>query len=453
MSRSPVASAASAADQRWRQSSWPACPCPRPAGVERFGQPSGDQGGRGPAGAGLGVGEQQARGERAAGRGEDRRRRGARTLLVDGQHLPAHAVELLGHLVGGAEPVQRIRVRGAQQQPVQRLVPQQQRVVVGQLGLDPAPRGLDAERQHRERAADGVEVRCRRELGANDLRGVVADGAVDDRVRVVDPGDGPHVDQREVPLALHDVVGLEVAVDVPLRVQVAERGQHLDHVGEGVGDGQDALVGAGVADLGQRRPADVGHDDVVGCVFPAHVVVLDVPDEVVDRDDVGVAELGQELALGAGRGERSRVVRVEDALEHDPAVVDVAVDGEVDPAEAAVRQRAAHLVLARDQRPLCQGRGERVRRAVLRAEPANQAGASLAAAADGVRCAAVAAVAVALGHLGIAQQRAGRVDARHRRDVVGAAAAVQRRRGRAGGQRAAPPPAGRGGRRRGARWA
>ena len=142
-------------------------------GVERFGQPAGDLGGRGPARAG--VVEQQARGERAAGRGEDPGRSGARALLVDGPHLPAHAVELLGHLVGGAEPVQRIRVRGAQQQPVQRLVPQQQRMVVGQLGRDPASRGLDAQCQHRERATDGVEVGCGRELRPDDLRGVVAD--------------------------------------------------------------------------------------------------------------------------------------------------------------------------------------------------------------------------------------------------------------------------------------
>ena len=38
---------------------------------------------------------------------------------------------------------------------------------------------------------------------------------------------------------------------------------------------------------------------------------------------------------------------VDQALEHHPAVVDVAVDGQVDPAEAAVGDAAAHLVLAR----------------------------------------------------------------------------------------------------------
>ena len=161
----------------------------------------------------------------------------------------------------------------------------------------------------------------------------------------------------------------------------------------------------------------------------------------MDRDDVGVAELGEELALGPCRGQRGRVVRVEDALEDHPAVVDVAVDGEVDPAEATVRERAAHLVLAGDQRSLRQRRGERVRRAVLRAEAAQQAGPPLPAAADGVRRAAVAAVAVALGDLGVAQQGAGRVDPRHRRDVVGAAAAQRGGSARAGGQRSAPSPA------------
>jgi hypothetical protein len=411
----------------------------RVPGVERLGQPVGDPGSRGPAGAVLV--EQQSRGDDAAGRGEDRRRPGVRASLVDGQHLAAHTVELLGHLVSGAEPVPGVGVGGPQRQPVQRLVPLQQRVVVGHLGRDPAARGLDTQRQHRQRAADRVEIRGRGELAADDLRGVVADGAVDDRVGVVDPGHGTHVDQREVALALHDVVGLEVAVDVPRGVQVAERGQHLDHVGERVGDGQRAVAGAGVAHLRERGPADVGHHDVVG----GGTVVVDVPDEVVDRDDVGVAELGQELPLGPGGGQRGGVVRVEDALEHHPAVVDVAVDGEVDPAEAAVGQRAAHLVLAGDQRPLGQGRGERVRRAVLRAEAAQQAGAALPAAADRVGRAAVPAVAVALRDLGVAQERAGRVDPRHRRDVVGAAAAAHRRgAGRAGGQRPAPPAAGTG---------
>ena len=396
MSRSPVASAATAADQPWLQSSGSASAAS--SGIGRRSATRAATGRSGPAAT-----DQQARGERAPRRGEDRRLSGPRALLVDGQHLAPHAVELLGHLVRRPEPVPRIRVRGPEQEPVQRLVAEQQRVVAGELGRDPVLRGLDAQRQHRQGAADRVQVRGGRQLGADDLRGVVADGAVDDGVRVVDPGHGTHVDQREVPLALHDVVRLEVAVDVPLGVQVAERRQHLDHVGEGVGDGQRAVAGPGVAHLGERRAADVGHHDVVG----GHSVGIDVPDEVVDRDDVRVVELGEELPLGAGGGERGRVVRVEDALEHHPAVVDVAVDREVDPAEPAVRQGAPHLVLAGDQRSFRQRRGERVRRAVLGAVAAHQARTSLAAAPDGVGLAAVAAVAVALGHLGVAQQRAG----------------------------------------------
>ena len=93
-------------------------------------------------------------------------------------------------------------------------------------------------------------------------------------------------------------------------------------------------------DLLERLAADVLHDDVAGAL---------VGHEVVDLDDQRVLDLGEELLLGDGRGERVGVAGVEQALEHHPAVGDVAVPGEVDPAEAAVRDRADHLVLAADQ--------------------------------------------------------------------------------------------------------
>ena len=59
--------------------------------------------------------------------------------------------------------------------------------------------------------------------------------------------------------------------------------------------------------------------------------------------------LGEELPLGDRGLERVGVAGVEQALEHDVAVGHVAVAGEVDPAEAAVRDAADDLVLAADE--------------------------------------------------------------------------------------------------------
>ena len=89
----------------------------------------------------------------------------------------------------------------------------------------------------------------------------------------------------------------------------------------------------------QRAAADVLHDDVAGVV---------VGDEVVDLDDQRVLDLGEELLLGDGGGERVGVAGVEQALQHHPPVGDVAVLREVDPAHAAVGERADDLVLAGD---------------------------------------------------------------------------------------------------------
>ena len=89
--------------------------------------------------------------------------------------------------------------------------------------------------------------------------------------------------------------------------------------------------------------------------------------------------------------------------------------GEVDPAEAAVGEAAAHLVLARDEGAGGQLRQEREPLAVLGAEAFGAAGPVAAAAADGV--AALAAEPAVLGHLRVGHQRGDGVDARHRGHV------------------------------------
>ena len=97
-----------------------------------------------------------------------------------------------------------------------------------------------------------------------------------------------------------------------------------------------------VGDLLQRLAADVLHDDVAVERAGALVEMLD---EVVDADDVGVLDLGEEAALGDRRGHRVLVAGVQQALEHHPPVGDRAVDRQIDPAQAAVGEAAHHLVL------------------------------------------------------------------------------------------------------------
>ena len=163
---------------------------------------------------------------------------------------------------------------------------------------------------------------------------------------------------------------------------MAERRQDLEAVGDGLLDRQRIGPSAvrarrASSSAAQADAVDVLHDDVA---------VATVLDEVVDLDDVGVLDLGQEPALGEGGGHRVLVAAVEQALEHDPAVGDVAVAGEVDPAQPAVGQAADDLVLTADQvSPRGELGGERERRAAASGRsPRCGPGDRPAAAADGL---------------------------------------------------------------------
>ena len=83
---------------------------------------------------------------------------------------------------------------------------------------------------------------------------------------------------------------------------------------------------------------------------------------------------GQELPLRHRGRHGVGVPGAEQALEHPPAVADVAVLGQVDPAEPAVGQAAEHLVLAADQIPRLQLRGEGERVPQLRQKPSASPG-------------------------------------------------------------------------------
>src|ERR1039457_3858114 len=81
---------------------------------------------------------------------------------------------------------------------------------------------------------------------------------------------------------------------------------------------------------------------------------------------------GEELPLGDGGSHGVGVPGVEQALQDPPAVADVAVLGQVDPAEPAMRQAAEHFVLAADQFPWLQLRSEKERVPAIAAEPLGQ---------------------------------------------------------------------------------
>ena len=101
-------------------------------------------------------------------------------------------------------------------------------------------------------------------------------------------------------------------------MQVAERGQHLDGVGQRHRQRQRlAELAPFQQDLLERLAADVLHHDVAGHLAGAPVGVLD---EVVDADDVRMLHLGQEPAFGQRGFLGGRVAAVQQALEDHPPV-------------------------------------------------------------------------------------------------------------------------------------
>ena len=344
--------------------------------------------------------------------GGQRRPRGAR---LHGDDLAQHPEQLLGHLLRGREPLARVGVGGADQQPVERLVlPEDLDLVrVGQAVHEDVGVALEVEGQHGEGARHRVEVGGDRRADLGDLGGLVADRAVYRRLRVVHPPDRAHVDEFEPVLGLDRVVHLEVAVQQVAAVQVAEGVQRLDGERDGLRDRQRRALPVRqqplARDLLERLAADVLHHDVAVEGAGALVEVLD---EVVDPHDVGVLDLGEEAPLGDGRGQRVLVPGVQQALEHHPAVGDRAVHREVDPAEPAVREAALHVVLPVHDVALAQLGREGVRVPALGAVALGTAGPALPAAADRRPAVALAAEPLALGHLGVDQHRGRRVRAR-----------------------------------------
>ena len=280
----------------------------------------------------------------------------------------------------------------------------------GQLPGEAAVLLREVHDENCESSPDGVHIAGDGRAGPGDLGGLIAAGSVDDSGVVVHGDGGTEVDELELFVALHHVVGLEVAVGQAFVMQIAQRRRDLDDVGDRLVGWQRSLVR--LADLLERCAADVLHDDVADR-RAFRILVLD---EVVDPDDVGVFHLGEGEGFGGSGGHRVGVARVHETLEHHPAVVDVAVDGQVDPAESAVGDAAAHFVLPADQvaaRKLG-NKGERC--AALGAEPLCPTGFPVASTPDGLIAVGVATEPVALRNLRIGQDRLGRIAPWHRWD-------------------------------------
>ena len=142
-------------------------------------------------------------------------------------------------------------------------------------------------------------------------------------------------------------------------MQIAKRGQDLEHVGDRLRHGE--LVALGL--LLERRSADVLHHDVADGV----AVLVVVLDEVEDLHDGRVGDLGEELPFGHRDRLRLGVTRMHQTLEHHRAVVDVRVERQVDPAEAAVGDAALDLVLVDHHVARTQLRQKGIRAAAVRA--------------------------------------------------------------------------------------
>ena len=264
------------------------------------------------------------------------------------------------------------------------------------------------EAEHGQRPGDGVKVRGDGCSVLGHLGSLIADGAIEVAVIVSDGTDAAEIDELELFLGLDDVVRLEVAIEEPAAVEVPEGRKDLERVRNRLGhrDRCTILLAMTVAHLTQGLATDVLHDDVAG------VFVLD---EIVDLDDVGVFDLGQESALGDRRGHRRLVVRVEQALEHHPAVRDVPVLRQVHPPEAAVRYAARYLVLAAHEVPGPQFGRERVGRSALRTKALGAPWSPLVAPPD--RSAAATAGPLALGDLGFGQHNREGVAVGHHRHL------------------------------------
>jgi len=153
-------------------------------------------------------------------------------------------------------------------------------------------------------------------------------------------------------------------------------------------------------------------------------------DEVEDLHDRRVHDLGEELPFGHRDRLRFGVAGVHQTLEDDRAFVDVVIDGEVDPAQSAVRDTALDLVLIGDQVAGAQLRQEGVGGPAIGAEAFKRARIPGSLAGSAHRPSAVPAEPFRLGDNGIDHHGGERVDLGHPGDLHQTAAQPTGRGGR-----------------------
>ena len=165
-------------------------------------------------------------------------------------------------------------------------------------------------------------------------------GGADDRARLghlARTGSrDPEVRHLDAALVVdEDVVRLDVPVDDPVAMGVAERGQHLAHVRH---RDRDRARAARDDQLLQRAPLDVLHDDEVRPLYLS---------AVVDRDDVRVREARGMRRLATEPLDELRVVRVPlvEHLDRDLAT-ELLILGEPDVGHAAAPELALEPVPA-----------------------------------------------------------------------------------------------------------
>jgi hypothetical protein len=165
------------------------------------------------------IAEQRARSERRPSR-----------LMCD--DFPQHAIELIGHLLGGLEAVIGVERGRTLQEAVQRVV----RGVDGDLFLRRQHELVlllvtaEVRAQHRQRPADGEQVRWHRRARTADLGRLVSLRAVHGARLVTHAVDAAEIDERQGGTPLHHVVGLEVTEQQSPPVQVSERREDVVHV-------------------------------------------------------------------------------------------------------------------------------------------------------------------------------------------------------------------------------
>ena len=155
-----------------------------------------------------------------------------RHLVTDRQHLTQHAKQLQLHRVRGVEAALRVRITRAGKHAVERGVAAKQRLIGwrGNAVLKHTILRGQINHQRRKGAANGVNVRLNRRTIACHLRRLEAARAVDIAKRA-DAGNRTQVNQLHLVLGDNHVVRLQVVVHHPATVQIPQRRQHLQHVG------------------------------------------------------------------------------------------------------------------------------------------------------------------------------------------------------------------------------